>query len=93
MGGEGSMLGAIVSLKNNRSQLKKRKIRELKDVLYEVSGKTELEFKQLSHEEIEVIKANIREQSRKDAKWELLVYLLALAFTVVIIWFFIWLFS
>ena len=42
MGGEGSMLSAIVNLKNNRALLKKRKIRDLKDILNEVSGKTEL---------------------------------------------------
>lgn len=93
MGGEGSMLGAIVSLKNNRSLLKKRKLRELKNVLYEVSGKTELEFKKLSHAEFEVLKSQIRKQAKIDAQRELIAYLLALVLTGLIVWFVIWYFS
>jgi len=93
MGGEGSMSGAIVSLKNNRSLLRKRRIRELKDVLHETSGKTELEFKQLSHAEFEVIKSQIRKQAKKDAQWELVAYLFALVLTILLIWSIIWLIS
>ncbi|EAR15099.1 hypothetical protein [Robiginitalea biformata] len=93
MGGEGSMLSAIVSLKNNRAILKKRKIRELKDILYEVSGKTEVEFKKLSHAEFEILKSQIRKQAKKDAQWEILAYILAFFFTGLIVWAVIWLFK
>jgi Flp pilus assembly protein TadB len=92
MGGEGSMLSAIVSLKNNRAILKKRKIRELKDILYEVSGKTEVEFKKISHAEFEVLKSQIRKQARKNAQWELFSYVLAFVFVGLFVWLVIWLF-
>ncbi len=87
------MLSAIVSLKNNRAILKKRKIRELKDILYEVSGKTEVEFKKLSHAEFEILKSQIRKQAKKDAQWEILAYILAFFFTGLIVWAVIWLFK
>lgn len=48
MGGEGSMANAILSLKQNRSLLKKRNVRNLKDLLYNNAGKTELEFKKVN---------------------------------------------
>ena len=87
------MLSAIVSLRNNRAILKKRKIRELKDILYEVSGKTEVEFKKLSHAEFEVIKNQIREQAKKDVRWEIFSYILAIVLTALIIWLLIWIFN
>lgn len=93
MGGEGSMLYAIASLKMNRGMLKKRKIRELKDVLFEVSGKTEIEFKKLSNSELELIKKQIRVQAKKDAIWRILTYIIALILSVLLVWFAIWLFS
>ena len=71
MGGEGSMSNAIVSLKENRALLKKRKFMDIRMFIYETSGKTELEFKKISAEELNLIKVAIR----KKAKNELMNYL------------------
>ena len=93
MGGEGSMLYAMASLKMNRGMLKKRKVRELKDVLYKVSGKTEIEFKKLSSSELELIKKQIRAQAKKDAIWRISSYFIALILSVLFIWLVIWFFT
>ena len=45
MGGEGSMSSAIVSLKNNRYILRKRKFKNVKDLIIAKSGKSKLEEK------------------------------------------------
>ena len=60
MGGEGSMSSAITSLRNNRSLLKKRKFKDAKGLIINKSGKTELEFKSVTPEELERIKNQIR---------------------------------
>ncbi|WP_273567059.1 hypothetical protein [Maribacter halichondriae] len=77
MGGEGSMASAIVSLRQNRALLKRRNIKELKDLFYEQSGKTELEFKKASPEELAIIKNKIRKRARKAASHEILLYLIS----------------
>ena len=78
MGGEGSMMHAIKSLKENRALLKRRKIRELKDVLAE-NQKTgiDLEFKQVSPSELLRIKRNIRRKARERRQREMQYYALA----------------
>jgi hypothetical protein len=65
MGGEGSMSSAITSLKNNRSLLKKRKIKTAKDLLTHKSGRTKLEFKKMSQEELQKIKNQIRNEAKR----------------------------
>ena len=65
MGGEGSMSSAITSLRNNRSLLKKRKFKTAKDLLIHKSGKTELEFKKVSQEELHKIKNQIRNEAKR----------------------------
>ncbi|NHF61349.1 hypothetical protein FK220_018490 [Flavobacteriaceae bacterium TP-CH-4] len=74
MGGEGSMASAILSLKQNRALLKKRSIRELKDVLREKSGKTELEFKKVDAKDLARLKKEIRKEARTNARNELFFY-------------------
>jgi len=65
MGGEGSMSSAITSLRNNRSLLKKRKFKTAKDLLIHKSGKTKLEFKKVSQEELHKIKNQIRNEAKR----------------------------
>ena len=65
MGGEGSMSSAITSLRNNRSLLKKRKFKTAKDLLIHKSGKTKLEFKKVSQEELQMIKNQIRNETKR----------------------------
>ena len=93
MGGEGVIAGAMASIKNNRALLKKRKIREIKDLLYEASGRTALEFREVSPAELNRIKMEIRKQARKAILYELLAYVCAFVLACLIIWFLIWIFS
>jgi len=85
MGGEGSMASAILSLKQNRALLKRRNIRELKDLLYEKSGKTELEFKKVSPKELALIKEKIRKQARKAARHEIIIYFISFALMLLVL--------
>ncbi len=93
MGGEGSMASAILSLKQNRALLKKRNVRGLKELLYEKSGKTELEFKKISTQELARIKNEIRQEARANARKEILVYLISFVLVGVIIYLLYLLFS
>lgn len=77
MGGEGSMASAILSLKQNRSLLKKRSVRDLKDLLYNKAGKTELEFKKVSPHEFARIKDEIRKEAKVNARNEVIIYLVS----------------
>ncbi|MHA7831293.1 MAG: hypothetical protein ACX93O_09335 [Flagellimonas sp.] len=82
MGGEGSMASAILSLKQNRSLLKKRNIRELKDLIYEKSGKTDLAFKETSSQELARIKEEIRMEAKINARKEVILYSIAFVLAV-----------
>jgi hypothetical protein len=90
MGGEGSMAGAILSLKNNRKLLKKRNVRELKDLLRSQSGKTELEFKKISPHELLQVKKAIRSQTKKDAQRLIFIYVFSLLLSIGMIYFIYW---
>ena len=59
------MSSAITSLRNNRSLLKKRKFKDAKGLIINKSGKTELEFKSVTPEELERIKNQIRIEAKK----------------------------
>jgi len=87
MGGEGSMSYAINSLKQNRALLRKRNIKELRDLLLENSGKTELAFKEISPEELAKIKDKIRAQAKKDARQNLLISIGCFIATLTILYF------
>lgn len=82
MGGEGSMASAILSLKQNRSLLKKRNIRELKELIYEKSGKTDLAFKEISPEELARIKEEIRMEAKINARNKVVIYSIVFVFAV-----------
>ena len=90
MGGEGSMLHAIKSLKNNRALVKKRKSRSHNDLLLEGTSKTKIEFKKVSADELERIKAEIRLESRKAKLKELVIFLIVVALMIALV---IWIYS
>lgn len=68
MGGEGSMISAIKTLKMNRALLKKRKIKNLSDIHSETDTVTELEFKHVAEEELRAIKADIQERADREQR-------------------------
>lgn len=87
MGGEGSMAYAIVSLRENRKLLKKRKFRETKALMKYHSGKTELEFKKISPKELKRIKTDIRLKAKKAARKLTLIYVLTFLAALILILF------
>jgi hypothetical protein len=84
----GTIAHAISSLRQNRAMLKKRKLKDIKELLYELSGKTELEFKQVSAEEMAIIKADIRKKAKKAYELEIITYFIC---TFIVLSFFYWL--
>ena len=87
------MASAILSLKRNRALLKKRKVRELKDIIYEKSGKTKLEFKKVGPKELARIKDEIRREARINARNEIIIYLISFVLAIILIYFIYLLFS
>ena len=72
--GAGFSLDGVNAIRNNRLLLKKRKFKDIKDLVIETSGKTELQFKQVSPEELALIKAKIRKEAKKAAEKEITIY-------------------
>ncbi|MFN3137376.1 MAG: hypothetical protein ACE37L_06790 [Allomuricauda sp.] len=67
MGGEGSMMHAIKSLKANRNMLKKRKLKSKSDV-YGTKSVTELHFKKASRRDIVRIRKKMFIQREKEKR-------------------------
>ena len=67
------MASAIISLKNNRNLLRKRRYRKAKTLLLSESQKSDAIFKQLSPDKLREIKLKIREDARKRASKMLIV--------------------
>lgn len=64
-------------IKANRALLQKRNtFKEVKELFLNSSGKTELEFKEVSPEKLAQIKAEIRRKAKEDAWKEAGLYLL-----------------
>ncbi len=80
----GSASQPMLVVKYNRALLKKRNIRELKDLVRETSGKTELEFKQITSEEMALVKDRIRKQHRNNIKKEIRLYIVSALLTIFI---------
>jgi len=76
MGGGGAMSMANSGLKYNRSLIGKRKFKETKGLLIKKSGKTKLEFKQVSSLELAKIKTQIRQEARKRTKRLTIAYII-----------------
>ena len=72
--GAGFSLDGVNAIRNNRLLLKKRKFKNIKDLMMESSGKTELEFKQVSREELTIIKTEIRKKAKKAAEREITIF-------------------
>ena len=67
MGGEGSMLAMIVSLKNNRALVKKRKKLFTQSNIRDLNHThTDLRFKHVSDNKLERIKLKIRKNQEKE---------------------------
>ena len=84
MGGGGSMGMANSSLKNNRSLVGKRKYKDLKNLIINESGKTELEFKKLNASKLSKIKDQIRLKARKKNQKNLILLAISLVLVVLI---------
>ncbi|BDW93995.1 hypothetical protein [Flagellimonas marinaquae] len=67
MGGEGSMMHAIKSMKLNRSMLKKRKLKS-KDDVYGTKNVTELYFKKSTQRDIARIRKKMFIQKEKEKR-------------------------
>lgn len=89
MGGEGSMSHAVVSNRENRKLLKRRKFKDIKALMKFNSGKTELEFKKVPPEELKKIKSDIRLRAKKEARKNILINFLAVVIILIVILFFL----
>ena len=79
----------MLVIKANRALLKKRKFKDIKELVHKASGKTEVEFKNVSSIELARIKTEIRKKAKKAAKVQM--WLLALCLAAVTL-FLYWLF-
>lgn len=65
---------AINVVRNNRSLLKRRKFKDIKNQLIEATNKNELEFKKVTSEELARIRTRIRKDARRKALKEIIFY-------------------
>lgn len=73
----------MLVVKANSALLKKRKIKDIKELLLEESGITELEFKKVSPQKLAQIKNEIRRKAKDDALKEIGLYLFCTAIVIV----------
>ncbi len=92
MSGAGFASHASNVLKGNRVLLKRRKYKDIKELVYETAGKTQVEFKHISSEELQRIKQTIREQHRLQVRFELQLYGLCLLLAIGLVYFLVWFF-
>ncbi len=85
MGAGGSMSMANASLKYNRSLIGRRKFKNAKDLIIKKSGKTKLEFKEVSSLELAKIKRQIRLDAKRRAKQTIIAYVAATIVTVLLL--------
>ena len=79
---------AIKTQQDNRALLKKRKFKDIKKLVHKESGKTELEFKQVSPEEMAFIKKEIRKKAKHARNVEIMTYAIL---SIMVLGFFYWL--
>jgi|GEM_PF-1267171 len=90
----GSASQPMLVIKYNRALLKKRKFKDIKDLVLETSGKTELEFKKISPEEMAEIKVQIREEHHQNVRREISIYIVAAVLTFGIFYgLYVWMFN
>ena len=82
------MLGYYGKISNqfNLSQIKKRKIREFKDVLTESSGDAPPKFKQISSEELNKFKVRFRKEAAQQYRKAIQKRLIVFGAIIIIIW-------
>ena len=85
----GSASQPMLVIKFNRALLKKRKLKDIRQLVLETSGKTKLEFKKVTPEELERIKTEIRAKAKKDAQNQTIIYLVC---TAIVLGLFYWVF-
>ena len=90
MSGAGFASHASNVLKGNRVLLKRRKYKDIKELVYETAGKTEVEFRQISALELQHIKETIREDHRRQVRYELQLYGICLLLAIGLLYFFVW---
>lgn len=76
---------ANASLKYNRSLIGRRKFKNAKDLIIKKSGKTKLEFKEVSSLELAKIKRQIRLDAKRRAKQTIIAYVAATIVTVLLL--------
>ena len=89
MGGEGSMSSANVSLKNNRSLLRKQRYIKAKGLLLSESQKNQIDFKKVSKEELKEIKQRIRFRAKQKARNEIILNFILVLIIIALGWFII----
>lgn len=87
MGGEGSMSHANQSLKQNRALLRKANYKKLKELYLHESGKMDLEFKEVSPEQLADIKNKIRLQHKLNARRDFIGTLVTILLTALSLYF------
>ncbi|WP_298506293.1 hypothetical protein [uncultured Maribacter sp.] len=75
MAGEGYMLHAINTLRQNRAMLKKRRSAKENDLHVYSSTQTKVHFKEVSPEELQRIKGEIREKANKVKRRDFIITL------------------
>lgn len=75
MGGEGSMMHAVNSLKENRKLLKKRKIKSVDDV-FGKKNSTLLSFKKSSPKDILRVQKDMQLQKQRNIKIQIISFLI-----------------
>ncbi len=90
MGGEGSMAYAIKSLKQNRALLKKRKFKDIKDLLRYETENTQVNFKKVSPTELFKIKQKIRKEAKQQKRVLAFIYAISILLSIVFIFFIFW---
>ncbi len=81
----GSASQPMLVIKYNRALLKKRKIKELKELVRKTSGKTALEFKKITPEEMAIVNEKIRAQHRKNIRNRFTIYIISTLLTLALI--------
>lgn len=80
----------MLVVKANRALLRKRNtFKQVKEIFWDTAKTTELEFKEVSPEKLEQIKAEIRREAKEDAWKEAGIYIVC---TMVVLYGLYWLF-
>jgi len=82
----GSILHAIISYRENRKLLSKRKIRRLGDLHKEEAAAGQYEFVKLSEEEQSVLTTRIREDARIQRRQQRIRLIVSIGITVLILY-------